>query len=132
MTIGAVGRDAATAEFLDGTAAGEFRLKRSRATGQILAPQCVVDSVGNTDLEWVVAAGTGRLVSWAVIHGKPQEGVQPPGTVIAIVELTEGPWWWCELLGADPAAMRADLPVEVAFVRVDASTETVPVFRIVG
>jgi uncharacterized OB-fold protein len=52
--------------------------------------------------------------------------------VIAIVQLDEGPWWWCELLDADPAAMRADLPVEAAFVRVEGSEETVPVFRVTG
>jgi hypothetical protein len=100
-------------------------------TGEYLEPQRVIDSAGGPDLEWVAAAGTGRVVSWSVIYGKPRDGVQTPSSVIAIVELDEGPWWWCELLDAAPAALRVDLPVEVTFVRPDESSEAVPVFRIV-
>jgi uncharacterized OB-fold protein len=130
MTIRAIRRDAATAEFFDGTAVGEFRLKRSRTTGEILAPQCLTDAAGSVDLEWITARGTGHVVSWAVSHGKPVDGVQTPSAVVGIVELDEGPWWWCELLDADPESMRAGLPVTAAFVRPEGSEETVPVFRV--
>ena len=130
MTIRAIRRDAATAEFFDGTAAGEFRLKRSRTTGEILAPQCLTDSAGSVDLEWITASGRGRVVSWAVSYGKPVDGVQLPTSVVGIVELDEGPWWWCELLDADPASMRVGMPVTAAFVRPEGSDETVPVFRV--
>jgi hypothetical protein len=130
MAIGAVRRDVATADFLDGTALGEFRLRQSLATDEILAPQCVIDSAGGVEFESVVAAGTGKVVSWSVIYGKPRDGVQTPGSVIAIVQFDEGPWWWCELLDADPDQMRADLRVEVAYVRVEGSDETVPVFQV--
>ena len=75
MTIRAIRRDAATAEFFDGTSVGEFRLKRSRATGEILAPQCLTDSAGSVDLEWITASGAGRVVSWAVSYGNPVDGV---------------------------------------------------------
>jgi uncharacterized OB-fold protein len=132
MTIRAIRRDAATAEFFDGTAVGEFRLKRSRTTGEILAPQCLTDAAGSVDLEWITARGTGRVVSWAVSYGKPVYGVQTPSAVVGIVELDEGPWWWCELLDADPESMRAGLPVTAAFVRPEGSEETVPVFRVVA
>lgn len=132
MTIRAIRRDAATAEFFDGTALGQFRLKRSRTTGEILAPQCLTDSAGSVDLEWITANGTGHIVSWAVSYGKPVDGVQLPTAVVGIVELDEGPWWWCELLDADPAAMRVGLPVTAAFVRPEGSEETVPVFRVVA
>jgi uncharacterized protein len=130
MTIRAMRRDAVTAEFFDGTAVEEFRLKRSRATGEILAPQCVIDSTGSVDLEWVTAKGTGRVVTWAVSYGKPVDGVQEPSAVVGIVELDEGPWWWSELLDADPTAMREGLPVTVAFVRPEGSDEVIPVFRV--
>lgn len=131
MTISPVRRDDSTAEFLDGTAVGEFRLRRSRVTGEILGPQFVTDSAGSTDLEWIVAAGTGTVVSWVVSHGKARDGVEPPVAVIAIVELSEGPWWWCELPGADPAQLRVGLPVRAEFVRPEGSEEVVPVFRVV-
>src|SRR5947209_8558407 len=130
MTIRAIARDASTAEFFDGTAVGEFRLKRSRTTGEILAPQCLTDSAGSADLEWINAAGTGRVVSWAVSYGKAVDGVQHPSAVVAIVELDEGPWWWCELLDADPDAMQVGMPVTAAFVRPEESAETIPVFRV--
>lgn len=132
MAILPVRRDAATAEFLDGTARGEFLIRRSRTTGELLGPQITVDSSGSTDLEWVPASGAGTVVSWAVSYHRPVDGVQRPDSVLAIVELAEGPWWWCELLDADPERMRAGLPVEVAFVRPDGSDETVPVFRVVA
>lgn len=130
MAITRVARDAETAEFLDGTAAGAFLLRRSRTTGEVLGPQIEIDSAGRTDLEWFAASGRGHVVSWAVSHGKPVEGRPAPTTVLAIVELAEGPWWWCELLDADPDAMREGLPVRAAFVRPDGSDETVPVFRV--
>jgi uncharacterized protein len=125
-----VTRDAETAGFFDGTLAGEFRLRRSRVTGEILGPQACADSTGATDLEWVAAAGTGHVVSWAVSYGKPAGGVQPVQSVIAIVELDEGPWWWTELVDADPAELREGLPVQVEFVRPEGSDETLPVFRV--
>jgi uncharacterized OB-fold protein len=130
MTIRAIRRDAATAEFFDGTAVGEFRLKRSRTTGEILPPQCLTDSAGSVDLEWITASGSGRVVSWAVSYGKPVDGIQLPTSVVGIVELAEGPWWWCELLDADPESMREGLPVTAAFVLPEGSEETVPVFRV--
>jgi uncharacterized OB-fold protein len=123
-------RDAATAKFFDGTAVGEFRLKRSRVNGEILGPQCVIDSTGSVDLEWIAAKGTGRVVTWAVSYGKPVDGLQEPSAVVGIVELDEGPWWWCELLDADPPAMREGLPVTVAFIRPEGSEEVIPVFRV--
>ena len=125
-----VTREAETAEFFDGTAAGEFRLRRSRVTGEILGPQACTDSAGSTDLEWIAAAGTGHVVSWAVSYGKPADGVQVPQSVIAIVELDEGPWWWTELLDTDPGELREGLPVQVGFVRPEGSRETLPVFRV--
>jgi uncharacterized OB-fold protein len=132
MAITPARRDAETAEFLDGTAAGEFRIKRSRVTGELLGPQILIDSSGSSDLEWVAASGSGRIVSWAVSHGRPVEGRPGPRSVLAIVELAEGPWWWCELLDADPNSLREGMPVQVAFVRPDGSDETVPVFRAAG
>ena len=125
-------RDAETVEFFDGTAKGEFRLRRSRVTGEMLAPQVYTDSTGSADLEWVAAAGTGRVVSWAVSYAKPVDGTQRAQSVVAIVELDEGPWWWTELVGADPGELREGLPVQVEFVRPDGSAETLPVFRPAG
>jgi uncharacterized OB-fold protein len=132
MAILPVKRDTSAAEFLDGAARGEFLIRRSRTTGELLGPQIVIDSAGSTDLEWVPASGRGTVVSWTVSYRKPVDGEQRPDSVLAIIELAEGPWWWCELLDADPERMRAGLPVEVAFVRPDGSAETVPVFRVVA
>jgi uncharacterized OB-fold protein len=130
MTILPMRRDDTTAEFFDGTARGEFLVRRSRVTGEILGPQFQTDSAGSTDLEWVAASGEGTVVSWIVAHGKAAAGEQAPRTVIAIVELTEGPWWWCELLDADPDEMRTGLPVRVDFVRPEDSDEVLPIFRV--
>ena len=53
-------------QFFDGTAVGEFRLKRSRTTGEILAPQCLTDSAGSADLEWINA----RIVRLGTLLGQ--------------------------------------------------------------
>jgi uncharacterized OB-fold protein len=59
------------------------------------------------------------------------DGHEPVRTVVGIVELDEGPWWWCRLVGVDPDANLAGLRVEVEFVPSgpESEHETVPVFR---
>ena len=71
-------------------------------------------------MQWVAAAGSGSVVSWAVVHGRDAQ------TVGAVVELDEGPWFDARLVDADPAALSVGTRVAVRFV--EAGGERVPVF----
>ncbi len=126
---GPVARNDATGAFFDGTARGEFLLARCRPEGHWNRPQAeVCGSCASTDLELSPSSGRARLVSWVVVHPRPRdEGPPPAPSVPAIVEFDEGPWWWTQIVGADPTQLRDGLPLRVVFERPEGS-EAVPVF----
>jgi hypothetical protein len=135
MPVGVVRRDAATAEFFAGTEHGELLLRRCADCGQLSRPQA--RSCGwcqSADLSWAAATGTGTVVSWSVVHGRPADGDHPadgdppPRVVVAIVELTEGPWLHAQLVGVDPGAVTGGQRVIVAFEQ-PGGGEAIPVFR---
>ena len=127
MTAGPVHRDDATAEFFEGTAAGRLLLRRCEH-GHYSEPtvmQCT--TCGSVGLGWSPAAGGASLVSWAVTWSKEDEP-----TVLVIAELDEGPWWWSQLAGADPARLAVGTRLRVAFSRPEEEHEAVPVFELAG
>jgi uncharacterized OB-fold protein len=130
MTVGPVERDEATAEFFDGTSAGEFLLRRCPAQhySEPAVAQCT--SCGRTDLQWVAAVGGATLISWAVTWAKAGPDAQPAPTVLVIAELDEGPWWWCQLVGADPAGLGIGERLTISFRRADSGQAAVPVFEL--
>jgi uncharacterized OB-fold protein len=109
MTVGAVQSDAATAEFLAGTARGELLLRHCAACGAFSRPQAQsCEQCQSADLTWARACGQGTVVSWSVIHGRAADGEPPPRTVVAIVELDEGPWLHAQLADAEPGTLSGD------------------------
>lgn len=120
MTVPAVARDEATAEFFDGTAAGEYLIRRCGPHGHASKPQVVQCSVcGSEDLRWEPSSREARLVSWAVLPA-------PASSVVAVAELSEGPWIWASLVCDDPASLREGMSLRVAFERPPGS-EAIPV-----
>ena len=118
MSIPAVARDEATEEFFDGTAAGEYLIRRCRTGGHASKPQVVQCSVcGSEDLRWEPSSGDAKLVSWAVL---------PAPSVVAIAELAEGPWIWAPLVCDDPDALREGMGLRIGFERPPGS-EAIPV-----
>ena len=129
MTVGPVTRDAATAEFFDGTAAGQFLLRHCTDCGALSTPQAAqCERCCSTALDWRPAAGDATLVSWTVAHGRPDASGTASRTVLGIAELAEGPWWWSQIADADPAHLRVGTPLRIIFRRYDAQHEAVPVF----
>jgi uncharacterized OB-fold protein len=129
MTLQAVARDEATAEFFDGTAAGVYLIKRCAPHGHASKAQSTVCSMcASEDLRWDEASGRAKLASWAVIPGKPSEpdGTPPEPTVVAIGELEEGPWIWAQLRRVDPADVRDGMALRIDFERPPGS-EAIPV-----
>jgi uncharacterized protein len=133
MNLGLVARDDDTAEFLDGAARGEFLIQRCAACGAHSAPQArQCRACRATELCWVPAAGTARLVSWAITHARPAADGSVATTVVAIAELAEGPWWWSQIVDvADPGRLSEGQPLRIGFERPDGS-EPIPVFRLAG
>lgn len=131
MTVGPVSRDEATAEFFDGTAAGSFLLRHCPACGALSAPQAAqCEQCASTALDWRSASGAATLVSWTVAHGKPGPSGIADRTVLAIAELAEGPWWWSQLVDADPAGLTVGAPLRIRFLRHEPAAEAVPVFAL--
>ncbi|MCE3553662.1 OB-fold domain-containing protein [Pseudonocardia sp. RS11V-5] len=121
--VGTVSRDAATAEFFDGTARGELLLRRC-PEGHLSTPYAeACETCAAADLTAVPAAGGGTVVSHAVSHKR--DGTTLP---LVIVELDEGPWWWSCLVGAEPGQVTTGARVRLTFERPEGS-EAVPVFR---
>jgi uncharacterized protein len=128
MTVGPVARDAATAEFFDAAAAGQFLLRRCPA-GHFSEPSAAVcTSCARADLSWVPAAGGATLVSWTVVWERASGDAEPDRTILVIGELDEGPWWWSQLVGADPASLAVGHRLRLEFRR--AAVEHVPVFAL--
>jgi uncharacterized OB-fold protein len=145
--VGPVVRDEATAEFFDGTAAGQFLLRRCPAGHFSEPPAAQCTTCGATELRWMPAGGGATLVSWAVSWSKPAAGEPGVRTVLVIAELDEGPWWWGQLAGTgasdggpeDELADGSDLgsgevrltvgqALRIEFRRADGDHEAVPVF----
>ncbi len=131
MTVGPVDRDEQTAAFFDGTAAGQLLLRRC-PDGHYSEPQAAQCSAcGSLELEWAAASGGASLVSWAVSWSGDA------ATVLVIAELDEGPWWWSQLAGGDPAGLSVGARLTLAFARPDTGPdgtahEAVPVFELAG
>jgi uncharacterized OB-fold protein len=127
MTTGPVTRDAATAEFFDGTAAGQFLLRHCPGCGAISSPQAAqCERCASTALDWRPAAGDAILISWTVVHGKPGSGTEP--VILGIAQLGEGPWWWSRIETAKPGRLRPGTPLRIGYRRPSPDSETVPVF----
>jgi len=123
-----VQRDEATAKFFDGAAAGQFLL-RTCAEGHCSEPAAAAcTTCGRTELACVAAAGGATLVSWAVTWSKPSGDGEAQSTVLVIAELDEGPWWWSQLVDADPANLAVGRRLRIEFRRADPEHEAVPVF----
>jgi uncharacterized OB-fold protein len=133
MAVTPVTRDSASAEFFEGTRNGLFLLRR-RGTGEYLDPRTVPAPSDKADLEYAPATGGARVVSWATVHGRNHDTGEPIRTVVGIVELDEGPWWWCQLTEVDPDADLTGVRVQVEFVSSGpgAEHEVIPIFRRAG
>lgn len=126
----AIERDERSAEFFDALRREELLIRRCRACDHAGPPHAVSCSAcGTGALVWQRAAGTARLVTWAVVHSAPHEALadQVP-YVSAYVELTEGPWLEVRLVGVDPSTLRAGIELCVAFIH-PPEGESYPVFR---
>jgi len=101
--------------FWEGVQAGELRLQRCRDCGRLrqpprpMCPDC-------HSLAWSSepASGRGTVYSYVIPRHPPVPAGDAP-TIIVLVELDEGARLVSNLCGADPAAVRTGMRVEVFF-----------------
>jgi uncharacterized OB-fold protein len=122
----AVGRD--NAFFWEGVEQRELRIQQCGGCGVLRhppAPLCA--RCGSAEQGYVVSSGHGVVYSHVTHHYPPLPGVELPHTVL-LVELEEGVRVISELAaGADAAAVRIGLPVQVGFQPVPGG-QLLPVF----
>ncbi len=77
-------------------------------------PMCA--SCHSLQVQWIEASRRGRLYSWTEVHHPFVPGFRDEiPYVMATVELEEGVRLQCQMLDANAAALRLDLPVEIVF-----------------
>jgi uncharacterized protein len=155
VDVGVIRADERSAAFFEAAARDVLLIKRCAGCGRWLDPGATgCTGCGEADPPWEPAAGRGTLISWAVLHaatpGAAEAAAADAGddpdaaSVLALVELDEGPWLRTRLEGtggagpaappaegtggARPAGPRAGLRVVVCFVH-PAEGESYPVFR---
>jgi uncharacterized OB-fold protein len=108
MEIGVVRRDRRADAFFDGAAAGRLVIKRCGDCASWYAPDASECPGCGGELGWAAASGRATLVSWAISPG------QAPA-VLALVELSEGPWLHSRLAEVARADLREGLPLRAHF-----------------
>jgi uncharacterized OB-fold protein len=107
--------DAVSGPFWEGVAEGVLRLQRCRTCGRhVFYPRAVCPHCTGAELEWVEAAGTGRVHSFTVVHRAPAEYRDEVPYVVALVDLDEGVRLMTRLVDVAPAEVRVEMPVEVS------------------
>src|ERR1043166_1624616 len=113
----------------DGTKAGELRLQRcAECHKAYFPPRPFCPACASAQGAVFKGSGRAKLHSY-VIHHRPVPGFTPP-YAIAVVELEEGPRLMTNIVDCPqtPEALVLDMPVEVAFEKMDDKT-TLPLFR---
>lgn len=81
----------------------DFHAYKCVDCGAVIAPpsgSCYV--CGSVNMEWTTVKGTGKLVSFTVIHIAPDEFQAEAPYYVGIVDLDEGTRITCRLKGFDP------------------------------
>ncbi|MFQ5547760.1 MAG: Zn-ribbon domain-containing OB-fold protein [Woeseia sp.] len=91
---------------------------------RIACPHCSADS-----LDWVEASGKGTVYSCTVVEANaPSAFLADMPFVVAVIRLQEGVQMLSNVVGCDPYEVACDMPVEVAFERLN-DEFTLPKFK---
>jgi uncharacterized OB-fold protein len=120
-----VARDAFSAPFYDGAAAGQLMLRGCARCDRRWAPATRSCTACGAELEWVRGRPAGVIVSWTIDPAGPEP------VISAVVELEDGPWLPGRLADAPPELVSGKLAVVVTFEYPNRQGlgERVPVFR---
>lgn len=114
--VNAIARDANSEGFFDAAAEGRLVTRKCRDCGGWSEPSALRCTHCHSDaMEWADTQGRGVVASWVVIPPGRNAPEDTPPSVVAFIELEEGPWITMALPEAEGAAM--GLPVTIDFVR---------------
>ena len=123
--------DAAAIPYYEGTRRGQLMLQRCGSCGSYVAyarhycVHCLVDG----SLQWVPAAGTGRVHTFTIVRQNPHPFfAERVPYAYAVIELDEGVRMVSNVVGIDSDDVKCEMRVRVDFERIDDEI-TVPVFR---
>lgn len=125
--------DSLSKPWFDAAAEGRLLIQRSTSTGNYQwYPRSHVVGTLETDVEWVEAAGTGRIYSFTIVHKTPNaEFAGETPYVLALVELDEGVRLSTRIVETPLEDIVCDLHVTVVFNKIS-DDATVPYFKAVG
>lgn len=120
-----------TRPFWEGCRAQRLMIQRCSQCGtHRFPPGPFCPKCRSREVEWIAASGRGHVFSWIVVeHPVPADiyrGDVP--YVVALVELEEGVRMAANIVGCDPYAITAEMPVRVSFEEVSDEI-TLPRFR---
>lgn len=115
--------------FWDACQRRELKVQRCNACGaHLFYPVRLCPECASVDIGWVKASGKGTIHSVSVLvqPTEPEEQARP--TVLALVQLEEGPVMMSNIVGEDAERARIGEAVSVVFESVSDSI-TLPMFR---
>jgi uncharacterized OB-fold protein len=112
---GDVVEDAIDQPFWDACSDGVLLVYRCNICATSYWPAGSCRAHGMRDIEWVPAAGTGRLHTWTVVHQKYSRSFTDEVKIVAVVKLDEGPFFHTNLIDVEEADLTVGLQVEVVF-----------------
>ncbi len=96
--------NALTRPFWDGANERRLMIQRCRAPDcgrAVFYPRVCCPHCKSPDLEWIAAAGTGRVISHTTVHRTHHDGFNAEAPyVFAAIELAEGPCMYAQMPGA--------------------------------
>lgn len=109
--------DSESKPFWDGLRAHKLMLQRCASSGDYLFPPVTFCPGTLERPEWAEASGRGKIFSWIVVrHPVPRDiYADKVPYVVALITLEEGCRITGNIVGCDPEAVRADMPVEIVF-----------------
>jgi uncharacterized OB-fold protein len=124
-------RDAASEEFFEATAHGILLIRQCEKCGHFNEPSAsACQRCRSADLAWHESAGVGEVVACAVVHKRQGSNGPVPPSVVAIVELDEGPWLHGRFLH-ESSAIGLGTRVRVELARTgDGEGEVIPSFTV--
>lgn len=126
--VNVIGRDDASAEFFDAAQRGELVTRYCTDCQNWSEPAALsCAACHGSDLQWRRTEGQGAIASWVEIPPGRKAPEGTPTTVVALVELSEGPWVTMSV--ADSEKPRAGQSVSVEFDQPEGG-EPVPVARL--
>jgi len=109
--------NADTREFWEGCKQHLLKIQKCGSCGFVrFPPSFICPRCHSMETEWINASGKGSVYTFTVNHVAFHPAFQEDlPYVVAVVKLDEGPHMLTNIVGCEPANVRCDMPVEIAW-----------------